>query len=167
MKGKKAVKIAAGLCLLIYAGYLAMMVADRTSVHGFWHEYNFVPFRSIGGYLSHWQENEMNRDIILRNLLGNLALLAPLGLLLPAFLDRWRRFGRIFCLSLFLSTLFEGFQYVTSTGVCDIDDVILNVTGACLGFGLYLLWERLWEQTRAQGEKGVREGGGLKRAKPL
>ena len=70
----------------------------------------------------------------MRNLLGNLALLLPLGLLGPialAALDRW---WHVALVALLVSTAIELTQLAVPDRFADIDDVIVNVTGALLGF---------------------------------
>ena len=76
-----------------------------------------------------------------RNTLGNIALFLPLGILLPFVSNRFRRFKHLLLFALCLSVGIEATQFalrfVGNTRSADIDDVILNTLGACLGFLLY------------------------------
>lgn len=90
---------------------------------------NLVPFHTLAIYL-----DNLVSDFWLRNLFGNLALLLPLGLFGPiAFpiLDRW---WRIALLALLVSTAIELTQLAVPDRSADIDDVLVNVTGALLGY---------------------------------
>ncbi len=76
------------------------------------------------------------------NAAGNVALFVPLGILLPLV---WRplRFWRGIQIAIVLSCSIELLQYFSralgSYRSVDINDVILNVLGACLGLGLVSL----------------------------
>jgi glycopeptide antibiotics resistance protein len=80
-------------------------------------------------------------EFCLRNTLGNIALFLPLGLLLPLTFDRLRSWRRViaiaFCLSLSIETIQFFSRFIGSLRAVDIDDVLLNTLGACLGFAIY------------------------------
>jgi glycopeptide antibiotics resistance protein len=74
----------------------------------------------------------------LKNILGNLILLFPLGILLPLLWDKFRKVRRVTVFSLFVSLSIEVLQLVSifigNRGrAFDIDDIILNTIGAFLG----------------------------------
>jgi glycopeptide antibiotics resistance protein len=76
-----------------------------------------------------------------RNARGNFILFVPLGILLPLV---WRRlrFWNGLLVALALSIGIELAQYLTrpwSNRLADVNDVILNVGGACLGLALVSL----------------------------
>jgi glycopeptide antibiotics resistance protein len=75
------------------------------------------------------------------NTLGNLALLLPLGILLPVLSSRFRSLKRVLLVALCLSVSIETIQFILrffgNPRQVDIDDVILNTLSACLGFALY------------------------------
>jgi glycopeptide antibiotics resistance protein len=77
----------------------------------------------------------------LRNTLGNIALFLPLGIFLPLLSGRFDSMKRILFLALFLSLSIETIQFflrlVGSPRAVDIDDVLLNTLGACLGLVVY------------------------------
>jgi len=77
----------------------------------------------------------------LRNSIGNFLMFVPLGLLLPLADLRFRNFRRLLLAIVALSVSIETLQFVLSflnnPRSADIDDVILNTLGACLGFAFY------------------------------
>jgi glycopeptide antibiotics resistance protein len=77
----------------------------------------------------------------LRNTLGNLVLFVPLGILLPMVSRRFRMLKRVLLFALILSVSIEAIQFflrfVGNPRSVDIDDVILNTLGACLGLACY------------------------------
>lgn len=93
---------------------------------------NLVPFHTLQIYLAN-----LGAFFWMRNALGNLGLLLPLGLVGPIvfqFLDRW---WGVLLVALMISTSIEVTQLWIPDRSADIDDVIVNVTGALLGYGLY------------------------------
>lgn len=78
----------------------------------------------------------------IKNILGNVLLLFPLGLLLPIL---WRKFDNMrntllfsFLFSLCIEIIQLLSYYVGNMGRSfDIDDIILNTFGACLGYLFY------------------------------
>lgn len=78
------------------------------------------------------------------NLLGNLLLFLPFGILLPAVYPRQRRFYRVFLLS-FLGILgVEVLQYFFGR-VADVDDVLLNSISIVIGYFLFAVWMRIYK----------------------
>jgi glycopeptide antibiotics resistance protein len=99
---------------------------------------NLVPFQTLGIYL-----NNHGSWFWMRNLLGNLALLLPLGLLGPIALPALDRWWRIALLALLVSTAIELTQLLVPDRSADIDDVLVNVAGALVGFGVFRLLQRI------------------------
>jgi glycopeptide antibiotics resistance protein len=100
-------------------------------------EDNIVPFATISSQLMHLSLNN------LRQLVGNMLALMPLGIyasgLWPALRD-WRKFVLVAIafgvgieLTQYAGSLIEGFTY----RVTDVDDAIMNASGAVIAF---LLW---------------------------
>lgn len=101
---------------------------------------NLVPFKTIGGYIKAVFDGSMNLNIPLENLFGNLIMFLPFGLYIPFFnkkIDSLKKFI-LSIVPIFL--IIEMAQFMTKRGAFDIDDLILNLTGAILG---YLIWKRL------------------------
>lgn len=75
-------------------------------------------------------------------MLGNVAMFVPLGFF-PALLWRRWRWWKSFALGMFTSCLIEFIQFFIDRST-DIDDVILNTTGALAGFWLYWILSRIF-----------------------
>ena len=76
------------------------------------------------------------------NLFGNILLFVPLGLLLPAVWPRLARWWKTLGVCAGAVIAVELTQMLTLLGYCDIDDLILNLLGAALGYGLFLLFTK-------------------------
>ena len=72
------------------------------------------------------------------NLAGNILLFIPFGILLPQCFQRLKNFFWFFLTCTAGICLVELGQLVTLVGSLDVDDLILNLSGAVLGFLLYL-----------------------------
>ena len=98
---------------------------------------NLIPFRTIGGYIKAIFDGTMNLNIPLENLFGNLLMFLPLGIYLPFFHKKIDSLKK--CIMSILPTflVIEIAQFLTKRGAFDIDDLILNLAGAVIG---YLIW---------------------------
>ena len=77
--------------------------------------------------------DEVNRIAAIENFL----LFLPLGILLPIFCRKARRWKRMGFFALFFSFSIEFTQLKTGRGYFQIDDILLNVLGALCGYFLY------------------------------
>jgi len=120
----------ASLTLVLWlAGGLLLTLQPAHPLPGQVVDDNLVPFHTLAIY---WRN--LGSEFWVRNLFGNLALLLPLGLIGPiAFpaLDRWWRLALV---ALLYSVAIELIQLAVPDRSADIDDVILNVAGALLGY---------------------------------
>lgn len=93
---------------------------------------NAVPFATFARYLASPAAN-------LSQIVGNLGLLAVIGFPAPIawrWLDRW---WRVALVAGVISTAIELIQLPIPGRAADIDDVILNVAGAVLAYGVWRL----------------------------
>ena len=71
--------------------------------------------------------------------MGNLVMLFPLGIYIPLLYPRLSGFFAVVFISLLFSLLIESFQLVTRFRSADVDDVLLNTLGACVGFLVFII----------------------------
>ena len=97
---------------------------------------NLVPFRSIYGsvYLIIHRTNQylISHEII--SLLGNFALFMPFGYFIPRLFGKYRAFIKFILLTFLILLSIETLQVVTLRGCIDVDDILLNLAGAVIGF---------------------------------
>ncbi len=92
------------------------------------YRYNLVPFHEISRYMNARHFGTMSWAI---NILGNIGVFIPLGLLPGLWGWSYRKLmSRFLC---FIFTV-ELVQMLSRRGSFDIDDVILNTIGVTLGF---------------------------------
>lgn len=107
--------------------------------------YNLVPLHTIWAYL--FTQNDRVSDwgsVAFLNLLANVALFVPLGLLAASSSEHFRRLRSVLLLGVSVSLAIEAAQLLVGRSA-DIDDVILNVIGACIGYGAWALFQRTRE----------------------
>ena len=100
---------------------------------------NPIPFRTLAHQLR--LLTAADRPWLVRhalvNLLGNIVLFIPLGVFLPKLWTPLQQFWKTLLAVAGIIALVEIVQVLTLLGRCDIDDLILNLTGAAIGYGLY------------------------------
>jgi glycopeptide antibiotics resistance protein len=132
------------LILLVY--FMFFSEEWGRSILGGDYRYNLVPFQEIRRYL-HFA-GRIGEVRVLLNLAGNVIGFMPFGVLLPVLRisDRKTGFFKTALLGMELSFCIEITQLVLRAGSCDVDDVILNTIGACMGYGLYRCAVRMKER---------------------
>ncbi len=76
----------------------------------------------------------------LQHLWLNVAMFVPIGMLFPAVCPRYlNRMSCVFPLGMLLSTMIETTQLMLRIGQCDLEDLVANTAGACIGLLLYRL----------------------------
>ena len=142
--GKETPKKSAWLFFTLYMAVMVVLLFLRVPREG--HPYNLTPLATIRTCADLLRRSDpvalMHRRYAWVNLLGNVAVFVPLWIFLP-HLFKSQRNVLMFLMTVSLSIcLIEGLQLLTRRGALDIDDLILNVPGACLGWLLWKLWNR-------------------------
>lgn len=106
---------------------------------------NLVPLKTIrqlatvmSGGTQRYSDYLVRFSVI--NLFGNVLVFIPLGLFLPCLRPGLRSFPRFLAGVAAVIVVIELIQLFTLLGSCDIDDLILNLPGAAVGYGIYRLF---------------------------
>ncbi|MEK4697441.1 VanZ family protein [Bacillus sp. FSL M8-0063] len=118
---------------------------DWHSIHG--GLINLVPFRSTIRYLTEF--DSYNLDIVLMNTLGNVIIFIPFGFLLPLLFKQIYNVKMASKIFIKFILLIESLQLLTFTGVFDIDDIILNMLGALIGYGSFVGMKYIWGRVKS------------------
>lgn len=105
---------------------------------------NYVPLKTIRLYLNSY--GLINQDIIIDNILGNLLLFAPLGMLMRLAASRRVPSFVLLLAGIFISLIFELLQYLSGFGIADIDDLLLNTIGHLLGLLFAIVVTGIWRK---------------------
>ncbi|MDA2136945.1 VanZ family protein [Bacillus cereus group sp. Bc256] len=108
---------------------------------------NLVPFKSTIRYLTEF--DSYNLDIVLMNTLGNVIIFIPFGFLLPLLFKQINNVKMASKIFIKFILLIESLQLLTFTGVFDIDDIILNMLGALIGYGSFVGMKYILERVKS------------------
>ncbi len=150
MKRQKSIKTILWVCFGIYAAVmLYLLFFQRIGRDGVLPagRFQLIPLRTIAGYVNDIltlppDDNGFLPALI--NIGGNILLFVPLGVFLPACFMKLRRFHKTALAVIVIISCVELIQALTLLGSCDIDDLILNTAGACIGYGLFAASGRLF-----------------------
>lgn len=117
----------------------------------YWNSHNFVPFETIKTYL--FYANNLNPNIRISNLAGNVIGFIPFGFLLPLIWRSFRSFTRITIAAFCLSLTFELLQLFFRFGSFDVDDLILNTAGGMIGYAPFMFIGLYMGQKRGKTKK--------------
>lgn len=124
-----------------YFGILGYVVffARRRRDHHYNYEVNLIPIKNtLETFFSTRMNDKFEAFNFYVNLFGNIVLFIPFSIiLLRVFKIRKLKF--ILLWATLLSIFIEVMQYLFQVGLPDIDDIILNISGAVFGFYLYKL----------------------------
>lgn len=95
---------------------------------------NFIPFISVYNLIT---TPVISASVVLSfliNFVGNILLFIPWGFLLPLDFKNLRIFKRFIRTTLAAVLLIESIQLFAMLGRFDIEDILLNTAGSCIGF---------------------------------
>ena len=125
----------------LYCLFIAYMVffsrgfrTQYTHSYYFKHFTNFIPFETVANYVTLFKDGAYGLAIY--NLLGNFVLFLPMGALLPCVFKRLDRFWKVTLCVLIMVISVEIMQFALRVGIIDVDDVIFNLSGAMIGYGI-------------------------------
>ena len=101
---------------------------------------NLIPFRTVEEFLENLHGGGRSHAVI--NLAGNVIMFIPLGFFIPCIFPKARTFCRSILYALFTIACIEIIQLVTLLGSLDVDDVILNMLGAGIGYWIFAYVKR-------------------------
>lgn len=100
--------------------------------------FNIIPFKTIKLYFNGYNGGYLSKSLFLYNMIGNLCALMPFSFFLPLLFKKQNNI-LIFILTIILIVIgIESMQFLTLSGSCDIDDLILNLSGSLV---LYLIFK--------------------------
>ena len=96
--------------------------------------FNLVPFVLLTDY-------DVKKEAVI-NIVGNVALFIPTGILLPILYPHLRSFRKTVLIGAGISLAIELIQLLFPNSTSDVDDLLLNTLGVVLGWGIYSLFRR-------------------------
>lgn len=96
---------------------------------------NIVPFKTIIEYIGAF-DSLLDTRAVMFNLLGNIVACMPFAFFLPLLLKKQNNLKRFTITMIAIVLVIELLQFATLSGSCDIDDIILNVSGALIMYAI-------------------------------
>lgn len=115
--------------------FMLFSEAMGRNIHSETYRYNLVLFKEINRYISNAET--LGFWAVFLNLIGNVICFIPFGIILPMASRRFRKLYRVIFLMLGFSLFVELMQLVFKIGAFDVDDLLLNVVGAFIGYIIY------------------------------
>lgn len=81
-------------------------------------------------------------------IIGNIVMLIPYGILLPILYQKFRKFQWILAASFIFTLLIEVSQYLTCRGWFELDDLIHNTIGGLIGFQFFQIARKMYRRRR-------------------
>ena len=110
-------------------GHIQPLIFDRTLLFPL--RVNLIPFKALSFY-------SRKRDLLV-NVIGNIILLIPSGMILPQVWKKLDGFWRTAAAGALISLCIEIMQLPFAGRASDIDDIIMNTAGAMIGYVIYAL----------------------------
>ena len=96
---------------------------------------NIIPFKTIIEYIGAF-DSLLDTRTVMFNLLGNIVACMPFAFFLPLLFKKQNSFKKFALTMIIIVLVIELLQFITLSGSCDIDDVILNVSGALIMYAV-------------------------------
>ncbi len=145
------------LCIFVFILYVSFLIGilffggrhtSEVTLSDYIHtSVNLTPFKTILNYYNGFILHKSYSQIAFTNLIANLLIFFPMGFFVPVFIKKINFFQ--YTTLMFIILLFvELTQLILRLGIFDIDDIILNLSGAILGYIIYKIIKGVYEYGR-------------------
>ncbi|MBQ7099358.1 MAG: VanZ family protein [Oscillospiraceae bacterium] len=127
-------------CYIVLMLWLLFIRHRGIPVENYWAQLpervNLIPFASMGSMLRALWFHPYPSVLwtVVYNIGGNICMFVPLGFFLRILFPRYRSFLRCMAAVAVIMSAVELCQLFTLRGFCEVDDVMLNVLGAAVGW---------------------------------
>lgn len=146
-KGKKRIQKDRLVVIGLFLCYLTLVVGVTmlNRVGGHTSNLNLQLFSS---YKEAWNSFS---EVEWRNIILNILLFVPMGIVLPVVFKRINSFWRVSLTGLAIAVCIELVQFIKKIGITELDDVVNNTLGTMIGYGLFAL--AVWVVRKKQKEE--------------
>ena len=136
MKGKKRIRPAQAALWAVFLCYLTVVLGAVMFSRGQGWQSN-IQLQLFYSYRQAWYQFEAAQW---RNIILNILLFVPMGFFLPALFKKLRVFWRVYLTGFAVSLLIETAQLLLNRGIFEADDLLNNLLGTMIGYGLYQIF---------------------------
>lgn len=99
--------------------------------------FNIVPFHTIKLFIRGYINNKVSYHVFFENIFGNILAFMPFAFFIPLIFKRINNYFKFIIIMIFIILQIELLQFITMSGSCDIDDVILNLFGVSIAYLIF------------------------------
>lgn len=136
LKGTKRLEIkqiALWAVLLIYIiVVLGATLGIRSNGYG-----GSVNLHLFSSYIEAWQSFS---SVAWRNIILNILMFVPLGVLLPLVFNKCKKFWVTYLIGFLSTILLEVIQLISGRGIFELDDIFNNTLGCVIGYGFVMIF---------------------------
>ena len=138
--------------LLLFMTFLIMLFTQTFIYNPGLNKIYLIPFYIIIKQLIESGQNVFLYRGFIFNVIGNIGIFVPIGIFI-AYLFK-TNYSQTLVRGFFISLIIETVQ-IPLERTTDVDDLILNTTGAAVGYGLYRLYHRIKRKYREKKHRSV------------
>ena len=144
LKNKQIIRKFGKILVVCYLGFLLyfLLLSEMYGRVGIKEEYayNLELFKEIKRF---WEYREViGSKATVMNLIGNVVVFIPFGVFLP-MASKYKSFIITIFYSFLLSLSVEVIQLIAKVGSFDVDDLLLNTIGGCIGYLVFLICRKI------------------------
>lgn len=125
----------AALAAVLFCYLVVVLGATMLGRGGVWGSKR-IDFRPFIAYRMAWNDFSVKEW---RNIILNICMFVPFGVLLPLGWDFWKKAYRTYLIGVVFTVIIELAQLVTGRGIFEFDDIFNNLLGTMIGYGIYRL----------------------------
>lgn len=99
--------------------------------------FNIVPFRTIKLFIRGYNNGIVSNRAFYENIFGNILAFIPFSLFIPLIFKKIDKYYKFLIIMIIIVIQIELLQFITMSGACDIDDVILNLVGSSIAYLIF------------------------------
>lgn len=99
--------------------------------------FNIIPFHTIKLFINGYNNNVVTYHAFIENIYGNLLAFIPFAFFIPLIFKKVDKYYEFLIIMVIIVLQIELLQFITMSGACDIDDVILNLLGASIAYFIF------------------------------
>ena len=136
LKGKKKLKISKVALLSVFFIYIIVVLGatlgSRVST-----DYESINIHLFSSYREAWNNFSLGSW---RNIILNILMFVPLGILLPLTFNKCRKYWVTYFIGLLFTLIIEVLQLKSGRGIFEIDDIFNNTLGCIIGYGIVMIF---------------------------
>jgi len=135
----------------VFCGYAIIILSETLLLRNLT-PYGFYELSPIASYIRAARAPSHLARIEIRNLILNVLMFIPLGVLLPVMFQRLRKFYTAMPIALSATFFIETAQLITGRGVFSTEDILHNFFGAIVGYSFYKLISKIYIKRKCNDE---------------